>query len=65
MAVLALSNGLAIESLADPESVPPELFGTVLNLLLAALASGDERAYVAEPRAIYAQNQRPDAQGIK
>lgn len=31
VAVLALSNGLAIESLADPESVPPELFGTVLN----------------------------------
>lgn len=39
IAVLALSNGLAIESLADPESVPPQLFGTVLNLLLGALVA--------------------------
>jgi AcrR family transcriptional regulator len=38
IAVLALSNGLAIEALADPESVPPELFGTILNLMLGALA---------------------------
>jgi len=39
IAVLALSNGLAIESLADPEAVPPELFGTILNLMLGALAN--------------------------
>ena len=39
IAVLALSNGIAIESLADPESVPPELFGTMLNLLLGGLAA--------------------------
>lgn len=36
IAVLALSNGLAIESLADPASVPAQLFGTMLNLLLGA-----------------------------
>ena len=40
VAVLALSNGLAIESLADPGSVSSELFGTVLNLLLAGLTAG-------------------------
>jgi AcrR family transcriptional regulator len=39
IAVLALSNGLAIEALADPEAVPPELFGTILNLMLGALAN--------------------------
>lgn len=40
IAVLALSNGLAIERLADPESVPGDLFGVVLELLLAGLAAG-------------------------
>jgi AcrR family transcriptional regulator len=35
--VLALSNGLAIERLTDPESVPDHLFGRVLALPLGGL----------------------------
>ncbi len=43
-AVLALSNGLAIERLADPDSVPTELFGAVLNLMLGALDAGPSQS---------------------
>ncbi len=38
VAVLALSNGIAIEQLADPETVDPSVFGTSLGLLLNGLA---------------------------
>jgi AcrR family transcriptional regulator len=34
VAVLALSNGIAIERLADPDTVDPSTFGAVLTLLL-------------------------------
>jgi AcrR family transcriptional regulator len=34
VAVLALSNGVAIEQLADPDTVDPAVFGTTLGLLL-------------------------------
>jgi AcrR family transcriptional regulator len=34
--VLALSNGLAIEALADPEAVDAELYGSALSLLFGA-----------------------------
>lgn len=37
VAVLALSNGIAIEQLADPDTVDPSLFGAILGLLLAGL----------------------------
>lgn len=37
VAVLALSNGIAIEQLADPDTVDPSLFGAMLGLLLAGL----------------------------
>jgi hypothetical protein len=36
--VNALGNGLALEKLADPTSVPDELFGSVLAVLFGALA---------------------------
>jgi AcrR family transcriptional regulator len=39
VAVLALSNGIAIEHLADPENVNPETFTTVLGLLLGGLGA--------------------------
>ena len=44
IAVLALSNGVAIEHLADPENVDPSLFGVILSLLLDGLlpASGSD-----------------------
>ncbi|MGO9974581.1 MAG: TetR/AcrR family transcriptional regulator [Solirubrobacteraceae bacterium] len=46
VAVLALSNGIAIEHLADPDTVDPSVFGTTLGLLLNGLRlatpSGDE-----------------------
>jgi hypothetical protein len=32
--ILALSNGLAIESLLDPDAVPDELFGRLLTHLV-------------------------------
>jgi hypothetical protein len=38
VAVLALSNGIAIEQLADPDTVDPSVFGTTLGLLLNGLA---------------------------
>jgi AcrR family transcriptional regulator len=38
VAVLALSNGIAIEQLADPDTVDPSVFGTTLGLLLDGLA---------------------------
>jgi AcrR family transcriptional regulator len=45
VAVLALSNGIAIEQLADPDTVDPSVFGTTLGLLLGRLGmptpSGD------------------------
>jgi AcrR family transcriptional regulator len=37
VAVLALSNGIAIEQLADPDTVDPSVFGTTLGLLLNGL----------------------------
>ena len=36
IAVLALSNGIAIEQLADPETVDPSIFGVILGLLLGS-----------------------------
>jgi AcrR family transcriptional regulator len=37
VAVLALSNGIAIEHLADPDTVDPAIFGVILSLLLDRL----------------------------
>jgi hypothetical protein len=37
VAVLALSNGIAIEQLADPDTVDPSIFGVILGLLLNGL----------------------------
>jgi AcrR family transcriptional regulator len=37
VAVLALSNGIAIEQLADPDTVDPSIFGVILGLLLHGL----------------------------
>ena len=37
--VLALSNGIAIEHLADPDTVRPDLFATALRLLLRTAMS--------------------------
>jgi hypothetical protein len=37
VAVLALSNGIAIEHLADPDTVDPSTFGVALGLLLDGL----------------------------
>ncbi len=37
IAVLALSNGIAIEHLADPDTVKPSIFGVILGLLLDGL----------------------------
>ncbi len=37
-AILALSNGLAMEALVDPKAVPDELLGEVLQLLYDGLA---------------------------
>jgi AcrR family transcriptional regulator len=37
VAVLALSNGIAIEQLADPETVDPSTFSVILGLLLQGL----------------------------
>jgi len=46
VAVLALSNGIAIEQLADPDAIDPSVFGTTLGLLLNGLGiptpSGDQ-----------------------
>jgi AcrR family transcriptional regulator len=39
VAVLALSNGIAIEHLADPENIDPSTFGAILGLLLQGLAA--------------------------
>ncbi len=39
VAVLALSNGIAIEHLADPETVDPLIFGMILSLLLQGLGA--------------------------
>ena len=41
--VLALSNGIAIEHLADPDTVHPDLFTTALRLLLRGQASSPQR----------------------
>ena len=35
--MLALSNGIAIEHLADPDTIDPSIFGTTLGLLLSGL----------------------------
>jgi AcrR family transcriptional regulator len=37
IAVLSLSNGFAIEQLADPETIDPSIFGSILGLLLKGL----------------------------
>lgn len=37
VAVLALSNGVAIEHLADPDTVDPSIFGVILGLLIDSL----------------------------
>ncbi len=39
IAVLALSNGIAIEHLADPETVDRSVFGATLGLLLGGLGT--------------------------
>jgi AcrR family transcriptional regulator len=49
VAVLALSNGLAIEQLADPEAVPPETFGLILTLLLRGLRAEVETRPIDYP----------------
>lgn len=42
LAVNALSNGLAIERLADPDAVPDELVGTLILRLLGGLLEAPE-----------------------
>lgn len=42
--VLALSNGLAIEHLIDPEAVDPSLFGLALELVFGGIAAGEHGA---------------------
>ena len=39
VAVLALSNGIAIEHLADPDTVDASTFGVILGLLLDGLVN--------------------------
>jgi AcrR family transcriptional regulator len=39
VAVNALTNGIALEHLADPEAVPLELYGSLLSLLLGAVGA--------------------------
>ncbi len=39
VAVLALSNGIAIEHLADPENIDPSTLGVILSLLLQGLGA--------------------------
>jgi AcrR family transcriptional regulator len=39
LAVLGLSNGIAIEQLADPGTIDPSTFGVILNLLLQGLGA--------------------------
>jgi AcrR family transcriptional regulator len=39
VAVNALTNGIALEHLADPEAVPIELYGRLLSLLLGAVGA--------------------------
>jgi AcrR family transcriptional regulator len=43
VAVLALANGIAIEHLADPETVDASTFGVILGLLLEGLTTPDGR----------------------
>ena len=45
----ALGNGLALEKLADPESVPDELLGSTIALMFQALAAAAERGDVELP----------------
>jgi AcrR family transcriptional regulator len=42
VAVLALSNGLGIEQMADPSAVPPDAFGLFLALLFHGLSAGPD-----------------------
>jgi AcrR family transcriptional regulator len=44
LAATALANGFAVEELADPGSVPDELLGDLLALLLAGQAPGEGRS---------------------
>jgi AcrR family transcriptional regulator len=48
VAVLALSNGIAIEYLADPETVDPGTFATILGLLLGGLGAPAEQPGAAD-----------------
>lgn len=41
--VLALSNGIAIEHLADPETIDPSTFGVLLSLLLQGVGADGQR----------------------
>jgi AcrR family transcriptional regulator len=45
----ALGNGLALEKLADPGSVPDELLGSTIALMFQALAAAAERGDVELP----------------
>ncbi len=40
-AIFALSNGIALEKLGDPDGVTSELFGEVLGLILQTLTAGE------------------------
>ncbi len=69
VAVLALANGIAIEHLADPDTVDPSTFGVALGLLLGTAMRADRPAHARDgeretrlpsaPRA--RRNQRPQA----
>jgi AcrR family transcriptional regulator len=48
LAATALANGLAVEELSDAGSVPDELLGDVLTLLVAQTARVDERPAAVE-----------------
>jgi hypothetical protein len=43
-AILALADGLAMDRVAEPSAVPPELFGELLQLWYDGLARRAEQA---------------------
>ena len=57
LAATALANGLAVEELSDPGSVPDELLGDLLALLLARNTPREERSAAVESEVLDA----PDA----
>lgn len=57
LGAIALADGLAVEELSDPGSVPDELLGDVLALMLARTAPDDERPAAVESEVLDA----PDA----